>query len=94
MAFLSRTFPGQLLAYEILVLISSNIPQVSRVDLGYDETGVVPGRSWESSEQAQHDYHKYLRVDNVEKKHRGGGRQEAESWREGGREGERERERS
>ena len=51
---------------------------MGRVDLGYDETGIVPGRSGEGSEQAQHHYHKHFRVDNVEEKYRGSGRQEAE----------------
>ena len=43
-------------------------PEVCGIDFSYDETGIIPSRSGESSEQTQHDHHKHLRVDNVEEK--------------------------
>lgn len=51
---------------------------MSRVDFCYDEAGVVPGWSRESSEETKHDDNKHLRVDDVEKEHRGSGCEEAE----------------
>ena len=56
----------------------AGLPQVSGVDFCYDEAGVVPGWSRESGEETQHDDNKYLRVDDVEKEHRGSGGEEAE----------------
>ena len=50
------------------------------VDFGYDETGVIPGWNGESSEEAENEHHKLLRVDNIEEKHRRSRQEDSESY--------------
>ena len=49
------------------------LPEVGGVHFSYDKTCIIPSRNRESREETQNDYHKLLRVDNVEEKHRGSG---------------------